>query len=167
VTPSEIEALAPLVGRAWLIGDRLAVPEIVRWVEAAAAQGFDGDESSFRPGDFLVGGLDVGIGAGNVRAATATLRRHGVGALIACSFGPPFYQSAIERGLPALVIEEAQAIQRGDRLRVDIEEHKIANRSSGDRYIIRNLYDEQLDVLRAGGLGPYRLLQARNGGTHQ
>jgi 3-isopropylmalate dehydratase small subunit len=114
-----------------------------------------------------VGGVDVGLGDGDLRAATATLRRLGVGALIARSFGEPFYHAAIERGLAALVIEEAEAIKPGDRLRVDIEEHKIANRSSGDRYIIRNLYDQQLDVLRAGGLGPYRVLQARDGGTHQ
>lgn len=155
-----------MVGSAWLIGDRPSVAEIVRWVEAARTVEVE-DGSCFQPHDFLVGGLDVGCGDGNLRAATATLRRLGVGALIARSFAQPFYHAAIERGLPALVVEEAEAIKLGDRLRVDIEEHKIANHSSGDRYIIRNLYDEQLDVLRAGGLGPYRILLARHGGTHQ
>jgi 3-isopropylmalate dehydratase small subunit len=155
------------VGRAWIIGGDIAATEIVRLVQSVRSSAVSDDALVFLPGDFLVGGLDVG-GGEDLRAATATLRSLGVGAVIARSFNQRFYHGAIERGLPALVIEEAAAIKQGDRLRVDIEEHKIANQSSGDRYIIRNLYDDGLDVLRAGGLAAYRVHQARrNGGTHQ
>ncbi len=35
---------------------------------------------------------------------------------------------------------------------MDIEAHIVANLSSGDRYVIRNLDDEALAVLRAGGM---------------
>jgi hypothetical protein len=57
--------------------------------------------------------------------------------------------------LPPLQVEEAAAIKTGDRLRVDIEGHKVVNLSSGDRYVIRNVYGESLDVLRAGGMSEY------------
>lgn len=167
MTAPEFDALAPLVGRAWIIGERSAATEIVRHVQAARATERD-DERVFVPGDFLIGGSDIGTGDDTVRAAIATLRSLGVGALVARSFAPRFYHGAIDRGLPALVIEEVDAIKAGDHLRIDIEEHKIANQSSGDRYIIRNLYDDSLDVLRAGGLAAYRVHQARrDGGTHQ
>lgn len=164
---SELPGLAPLVGHAWIIGDRPSAGAIVRQVQSSRAAAAPAAHR-FASGDFLIGGGDVGAGEDDVRGALVTLRNVGVAAIIARSFGPRFYDAAIERGLPALVIEESEAIQPGDRLRIDIEEHKIANQSSGDRYIIRNLYDGGLDVLRAGGLAAYRIHQARiNGGTHQ
>ena len=105
-------------------------------------------------GDFIVAGLEFGEGAANSVTALS-LRAAGVAAVIARSFGRLFVQAATNIGLPALVIEEAGAIQSGDRLRIDIESHKIANLSSGDRYIIRNVTDDRLDILRAGGLNEY------------
>jgi hypothetical protein len=46
------------------------------------------------------------------------------------------------------VVEETGAIKQGDRLRVDIEAHVVANKSSGDRYVIRNIDDAALALLR-------------------
>ncbi len=46
------------------------------------------------------------------------------------------------------MVEETGAIRGGDRLRVDIEAHIVANLSSGDRYVIRNIDDEALAMLR-------------------
>jgi 3-isopropylmalate dehydratase small subunit len=84
-------------------------------------------------------------------AAVVTLRRLGVVAVIGRSFAPAFARAAIDIGLPVLVIEETDAVCPGDRLRIDLEQHKIANLSSGDRYIVRNLDDAALELLRAGG----------------
>ncbi len=50
------------------------------------------------------------------------------------------------------MVEETAAIKTGDRLRVDVEAHVVANLSSGDRYVVRNLDDEAIAVLRAGGI---------------
>ena len=88
-----------------------------------------------------------GFGAGDPGAA-GILRRRGVAAVIAPSFAPRFLRHATACGLPALVIEEAPAIQTGDRLRVDVEAHVVANLSSGDRYVVRNIDDAELVVLR-------------------
>lgn len=159
----EFDELSPLVGHAWVLGDGISATEMVRAVQAAR-----GSATPFARGDFVVAGLGVGGDDGS-RVHVATLRTVGVAAVVARSFGAHFYQESIARGLPALIIEEAEAIQPGDRLRIDIEQHKIANQSSGDRYIIRNLYDdEELDILRAGGLAAYRAQRATlSGGSHQ
>jgi 3-isopropylmalate/(R)-2-methylmalate dehydratase small subunit len=110
-------------------------------------------------GDFVVAGLE--FGHGNAVAATArALKLAGVGAVIARSFGTSFFQHAIHCGLPALQVEETAAVKTGDRLRVDIEGHKVVNLSSGDRYVIRNVYDESLDILRAGGWNEYQAAKA-------
>jgi len=140
----EFDELPPLLGNACVFGDGVSAESIValpRTVPPAV-------------GDFVVAGLDFGVGAAPT-AAVEMLKTAGVAAVISRSFAPPFFRAAIAAGLPALVVEETGAVRSGDRLRVDLEEHKIANLSSGDRYIIRNLQDETLDVLRAGGLATY------------
>lgn len=102
--------------------------------------------TTFSPGDFLVGEKDCAAAA-NERAAR-DLHLAGVGAIIAVSFAADFFARALAVGLPAAAIEEAAAIKSGDRLRVDIETFRIANLSSGDRYVIRNLPEEILEKLR-------------------
>jgi 3-isopropylmalate dehydratase small subunit len=108
----------------------------------------------------VVAGLDFGRAGDRDRRA---LRLIGAGGVIARTFGDQFARSALHIGLPALQVEETEAIKTGDRLRVDIEGHKVVNLSSGDRYVIRNIYGEDLDVLRAGGMAEY--LAAQRGQT--
>jgi 3-isopropylmalate/(R)-2-methylmalate dehydratase small subunit len=99
-----------------------------------------------QPGDFLVGGKDCGRGS---RPGTAAVLLHaGVAAVIATSIDADFFAEALEVGLPAVAIEEAAAIKSGDRLRLDIEIFRVANRNSGDRYIIKNLNEEARECLR-------------------
>jgi 3-isopropylmalate/(R)-2-methylmalate dehydratase small subunit len=156
----DLDELPYLVGRAWRLGDGIGADDILpagaagvdiaasRQVLRAVAPGL-----ALQPGDFLVAGLDFGGGA---TAATArALRLIGAGAVIARSFGEPFVRCALHIGLPPLQVEETGAIKQGDRLRVDIEGHKVVNLSSGDRHVIRNIRGEALDVLRAGGMAEY------------
>jgi 3-isopropylmalate dehydratase small subunit len=139
-SPLELDELPYLVGRAWKIGDRVSEldPSLVDQVSA---------------GDFLVAGVDFGGGA--AAALVRTLKVVGFGAAIARSFGADLFRAALHVGLPLLQVEETEAVKTGDRLRVDIEGHKVVNLSSGDRYVIRNVDGEALDVLRAGGMAAY------------
>ena len=102
-------------------------------------------------GDFLVAGIEFAADA-TERAVPVALKTLGIAAVIARSFGHFFVRNAINVGLPAVVVEETGAIRNGDRLRVDVEAHIVANLSSGDRYVIRNIDDQALAVLRAGGI---------------
>lgn len=145
-------------GCAWTFGDNILQRQILadahldrptaqaaRHLMQALVPGF---AARLRQGDFIVAGLDFAADATHPVVPRA-MRAAGIGAVIARSFGTVFERSAIEIGLPALIMEETAAIKQGDRLRVDVEAHVIANRSSGDRYVIRNINDADLDRLRA------------------
>jgi len=157
----ELDELPYLVGRAWTLGDGVAAEHLLPaahgdTVAALREQVFAGvhPHPALAPGDFLVAGLEFGHGSAT-RATARAVRLAGVGAIIARNFGAVFLRAALHVGLPPLQVEETGAIKTGDRLRVDIEGHKVVNLSSGDRYVIRNIYGEALDMLRAGGLTEY------------
>jgi 3-isopropylmalate/(R)-2-methylmalate dehydratase small subunit len=157
----DLDELPYLVGRAWRLGDGVGADDILAPEHAGkdlASGAFVLQRvmpgPSLPPGDFIVAGLEFGHGAAS-KATARALRLVGVGAVIARSFGDPFARCALHVGLPALQVEETGAIKTGDRLRVDIEGHKVVNLSSGDRYVIRNISGEALDVLRAGGMAEY------------
>jgi 3-isopropylmalate dehydratase small subunit len=153
-------SLPAMTGQAWVFGDaissRLVVsdahllhpPEAIRtFVLASLAPEFARQVGA---GDFLVAGLDFAADATH-RVIPAALKALRIGAVVARSFGRFFLRNAIDCGLPALIVEETAAIKTGDCLRVDMEAHIVANLSSGDRYVIRNLDDETLAILRTGG----------------
>ena len=166
-TPPQLDELPYLVGRAWRFGDAVTAEQILAasYHEGGLAvgefvmQSIDpGFASRLYRGDFVVAGLQFGIGAATNATARA-LKLAGVGAVIGRSFGTEFFRAAVHVGLPALQVEETAAVKTGDRLRVDIEGHKVVNLSSGDRYVIRNIHGETLDVLRAGGMAEYLALR--------
>lgn len=167
-SPVDWDELPYLVGRAWAFGDSIAAEEVLppeyQGRDLAAGAFVLGSRmprfsSNLQPGDFVVAGVRFGHGSA-VAATARALKLAGVGAVIARSFGASFFEHAIHCGLPALQVEETAAVKTGDRLRVDIEGHKVVNLSSGDRYVIRNVYDESLDILRAGGWAEYRAAKA-------
>ncbi len=169
--PLELDELPALQGRAWVVGDGVSAAEILppehvgdaREARRYVLSGADPTlVEHLERGDFVVAGTDFGHGDGTPATARA-LRAAGIAAVIARSYGRRFLDAAIDVGLPPLVVEETGAIKNGDRLRIDIEGHKVANLSSGDRYVIRNLYGETLDILRAGGRAQYAALKSRPG----
>jgi 3-isopropylmalate/(R)-2-methylmalate dehydratase small subunit len=155
--PPELDQLPYLVGRAHAVADTVRADQILAPGEherggTAGAVVLGGLAPALRvePGDFLVAGRDFGIGAAT-RDTARSLRLAGVAAVLARTFGETFFRCAVHVGLPALQIEETGAIKSGDRLRVDVEGRKVVNLSSGDRYVIRNVSDDVLHILRAGG----------------
>lgn len=150
--------LPVVTGRAWVFTDFLRAEEIVPsgirdLGEAARSLFRELDESmpaQVERGDILVGGSELGCGDGGRHAARA-LRRAGIAAVIARSFAAEFASEALLVGLPAIRIDETQMIRSGDRLRLDIEGRRLVNLSSGDRYPIRDLDEEHVEALRAGG----------------
>jgi 3-isopropylmalate/(R)-2-methylmalate dehydratase small subunit len=158
------DGLRATTGRAWTFGDHITCEQILAaehlgqspeaaspFVLASLNPNF---ASEIVAGDFVVAGLDFASDAMD-RTLPAAFKALGVAALIARSFGHFFLRNAVNLGLPALVVEETGAIKTGDRLRVDVEAHIVANLSSGDRYVVRNLDDEAIAILRAGGIVPY------------
>lgn len=165
---SEEDWLLALDGRARTFGDRVAQRDILadEYLDAGPADAalhllapLRSGGVELRPGDFIVAGEEFAFDVSQ-RAVPLAIKTAGIAAVIARSFGHSFLRNAIHMALPALVVEETAAIKQGDRLRVDVETHVIANKSSGDRYVIRNLDDDDIAILRAGGL----VEQRRRGG---
>jgi 3-isopropylmalate dehydratase small subunit len=157
----DLDELPYLVGRAWKLGDDVAADQLLAPAQpesevAMRAMVFAGlpRRPQLAHGDFLVAGRAFGRGTAS-RATARALRLAGAAAVIARDFGDEFLRCALHVGLPPLQVEETEAVKTGDRLRVDIEGHKVVNLSSGDRYVIRNIYGEHLEVLRAGGMPAY------------
>jgi 3-isopropylmalate/(R)-2-methylmalate dehydratase small subunit len=161
--------LPAVTGRAWVFGDFVRSQQILAdeylgspphvaksRVLATVAPRFAHEA---QPGDVIVAGVDF-AGDATRRSIPAAIRALGVTAVIARSFGRRFLDDAIQLGLPALIVEETAAIKTGDRLRVDVEAHIVANLSSGDRYVIRNMEEDALAILR--GASPTRPTDPRS-----
>lgn len=78
-----------------------------------------------------------------------SLLRAGVAAVIGEAIAPGFQDAAHRAGLPALIIDRTAGIRTGDQVRIDVETRRVANLSSGDRHVVRNLGDEAVAMLRA------------------
>jgi len=158
---SDEDSLLATTGRAWVFGDHVSRQQVLadeyldQTPAAAGAHAMTALDPHFAsrvaPGDCIVAGLEFAADA-TQRTVPAALKSLGLAAVIARSFGHFFARNAIHVGLPVLVVEETAAIKTGDRLRVDVEAHIVANLSSGDRYVVRNVDDQALIILRAGGI---------------
>ena len=151
-------ALPRFTGRAWVFMHDLAAETILPSTAShlspeVARQHLFGDLSAevaerIEKGDILVGGENFGRGPG-ARPAVSALRAAGVSVVLARSFAEDFAAAAIEAGIPALILDAPESIRTGHTVRVDIDGGRVVNRSSGDRFAIRDLTDEFLDRLRA------------------
>jgi 3-isopropylmalate/(R)-2-methylmalate dehydratase small subunit len=149
--------LPVLTGRAWAFADNLTADEILpaRFADlppAAAARRLFADldaelAARLRPGDVLVGGLNVGAGPGAGAAARA-LAAAGLIAVVAGGFAAGFAAAALAAGLPPLEVDAPAIFHTGQRMRLNLEAGTIANLSSGDRQPVRNLTDDLLAWLR-------------------
>jgi 3-isopropylmalate/(R)-2-methylmalate dehydratase small subunit len=110
-----------------------------------------GFAASVRPGDFVVGGRNFGLGSSREQAAIS-LKLLGVSAVIAQSFARIFYRNAMNIGLIAIALPEAAEIGNGDRLTVDAEKGRIENLTQACVYNCPAVPAHLLEMIRDGGL---------------
>ena len=107
----------------------------------------------FKKGDVLVAGTNFGINSSREQAAQI-MRSMGVSAIVARSFGRPFFRNAINNGL--VVIEcETNGIETGDDVEIDLESGTV---SVPNKRIIRTippLPKEIQTIIASGGLIPF------------
>src|SRR5512137_1404808 len=105
-----------------LAGLRSNLPELAKHVLEDADPTF---AARVRPGDFVVGGKNFGLGSAREHAP-AVIKIAGVSAILAKSFARIFYRNAINQGVPALVCD-TDGINDGDELEVDLAGGAITN----------------------------------------
>jgi 3-isopropylmalate/(R)-2-methylmalate dehydratase small subunit len=103
-----------------------------------------------RPGDFVVGGRNFGLGSSREHAP-AIIKLAGVGAVLAKSFARIFFRNSINVGLPVLVCD-TDKINDGDELKIDLSKGVIMNNTTGIELEFNPLPDVMIKILDDGGL---------------
>jgi len=106
--------------------------------------------SKIKPGDFIVGGKNFGLGSSREHAPTI-IKLAGISAVIATSFARIFFRNAINVGLP--VIEcDTKYITQDDELEVDLEEGSLTNLTKNIKLNFTKLPKVMTNILQDGGL---------------
>ncbi len=152
-------------GRAFKFGDsistdhivpgRLAhlrsnLPELAKHVLEDADPTF---ASRVKPGDFVVGGNNFGLGSSREHAPLV-IKMSGVSAVLAKSVARIFFRNAINRGLPVLLCD-TDKIDDGDTLDVDMAAGTVTDVTKNITLTFTPIPPAMLKILDEGGLIPY------------
>ncbi|HVY35341.1 MAG TPA: 3-isopropylmalate dehydratase [Caulobacteraceae bacterium] len=109
--------------------------------------------STVKPGDIVVAGRNFGMGSSREQAAIS-LKLLGVSAVFAQSFARIFFRNAINAGLPALVLPDADAIRAGDDIAFDLGAGVLDDLTQQRRHAFQALPPHLLALIQDGGLVP-------------
>jgi 3-isopropylmalate/(R)-2-methylmalate dehydratase small subunit len=133
-----------------LAGLRSNLPELAKHVLEDADPTF---ASKVKPGDFVVGGNNFGLGSSREHAPLV-IKMAGVSAILAKSVARIFFRNAINQGVPVLICDTEQ-IQDGDTLEVDLSGGTIKDLTNGKTLGFGKIPPVMLNILNEGGLLPY------------
>lgn len=105
-------------------------------------------------GDIIVAGKNFGCGSSREHAPLA-LKGCGIKAVIAKSFAAIFFRNAINIGLPFVQLDEADKINAGDSLEIDLSGGIIKNLSQNTSYATQAFPEFLQGIVKAGGLINY------------
>ncbi len=154
-----------LVGKAWKFGTDINTDEIIpaRYLNTAdpaelAAHCMEDADPNFvkvvKRGDLIVAGKNFGCGSSREHAPIA-IKAAGISCVIAPSFARIFYRNAINIGLPILECPQADEIQTGDELEVDLDAGTIRNKTQNKEYRAAAFPPFMKELISAGGLINY------------
>ncbi len=110
--------------------------------------------SRVKPGDIIVATTNFGCGSSREHAPLA-LKAAGVSCVIAQSFARIFFRNAINIGLPLLECAQADEIDAGDELEVELEKGQIKDISKDKLFTAEPYPDFMMGIVSAGGLIEY------------
>jgi len=154
-----------LKGKAFKFGDNIStdlivpgrltnlrsnLPELAKHVLEDADPTF---ASRVKPGDFVVGGSNFGLGSSREHAPLV-IKMAGVSAILAKSVARIFFRNAINQGLPVLICDTDQ-IKDGDELEVDLGAGTVKDLTNGITLMFGKIPPVMLSILNEGGLLPY------------
>jgi len=153
-----------LRGNAWKYGnnintDIISPPQYMELSYAEMAQhAMEGVDPEFsqkiKKGDILVAGANFGSGSSRETAPIA-LKLAGAGCIIAQFYARIFFRNAINIGLPVVECKEANKIQEGDQLEVNLQTGEIINLTRQEQYQGSVLPEHIMKIVDLGGLVPY------------
>lgn len=102
-------------------------------------------------GDIIVAGKNFGCGSSREHAPLA-IKGVGISCVIAKSFARIFYRNSINIGLPIIEIKEADEINSGDELEIDLVKGKIKNITQNKIYSSEGFPEFMQKIVELGGL---------------
>ena len=129
---------------------RSNLPELAKHTLEDVEPGFC---TMVNPGDFVVAGLNFGLGSSREHAAVV-IKMAGVAAILAKSAARIFYRNAVNVGIPILICD-TDKIKQGDELEIDLTNSLVKNLTSGTELHVGKFPDMMLSILEEGGLIPY------------
>ena len=106
--------------------------------------------SGVKPGDFVVGGRNFGLGSSREHAP-AVIKLCGVGAVLAKGFARIFFRNCVNVGLPLLIID-TERINEGDELEIDLEAGTVKDLATGDEMTAPPMPPMIRTIISDGGL---------------
>lgn len=129
---------------------RSNLPELAKHVLEDADPTF---VSRVKPGDFIVGGSNFGLGSSREHAPLV-IKMAGVSAILAKSVARIFFRNSINQGLPVLICD-TDKINNGDELEIDLAAGTVKDITNGNRLTFGKIPEVMLHILDEGGLIPY------------
>lgn len=156
-------------GKAWKFGDNIDTDLIIaaRYLNTSdkavlASHLMEDARTGFvniiSKGDIIVAGENFGCGSSREHAPVA-IKEAGISAVIAKSYARIFYRNAFNTGLPILEIKQADSINEGDILEIDLGAGVIKNQTQNCTYPFAPIPQFMLELLKSGGLIPYAKAQ--------
>jgi 3-isopropylmalate/(R)-2-methylmalate dehydratase small subunit len=150
-------------GRIWKFGDNintdlmmpgpaLYLPEAerIRYVFQANRPGW---VDQVRRGDFIIGGINYGVGSS--RPAALSLRNLGIGCLIAESINGLFFRNCVNFGLLALECPGVHAMfEEGQTASVSADDLTVRNEQTGEVRKALAVPRQLVDLMCGGGIFP-------------
>jgi len=107
--------------------------------------------SKMSEGDIIVAGENFGCGSSREHAPIA-LKSAGISAIVAPTFARIFYRNAFNMGLPIFELKEADEINEGDTIRIDMDSGEIINVTQAKTYKFTPIPEFMQELVDAGGL---------------
>jgi len=154
-----------ITGKVWKFGDNIDTDLIIaaRYLntsdpyELAKHVMEDADPDFVKKlskGDIIVAGENFGCGSSREHAPIA-LKAAGVAAVIAKSFARIFYRNAFNMGLPIFELKEADKINEGDLISINMDRGIIEDKSKETKYEFSPIPPFMQELLACGGLINY------------
>ncbi len=148
-------------GRVWKFGDRVDTDVMAPW--SSIGQPWEERRKVIlhvrpefvqrvQPGDVIVAGRDWGCGSSREHAPE-NLKRLGIAAVVAESFGRIYFRNSVAIAFPNIVCPGVHdAFEEGDELDLDVAAARVRNLRSGAELQGRPWTPEMLRILEKGGL---------------
>lgn len=150
-----------IVAKVWKFGHNVDTDVLAPWKTISASwEARRKDVLHIRPGfvdqvqtgDIVVAGRNWGCGSSREQAAE-NIKKLGIAAVVAESFGRIFFRNAIALALPCIVCAGVHAaFEEGDEMAIEVKTALVENRTRGIRLQGQPYTAEMLGIIAKGGL---------------